>query len=235
MRRLTLSNGRNSWRLSPIPSRRYNPRGKQRRSRSNKNRGNDVARRLRAIQGASQPSIVVVFQVVATKYCYQPNCADPEVTNSILAGYRDALVEAVDTGDLTKVIQRLPGGGYPRSSGLQQFRNRAAWLVPVLKPWTMDEYHDVPGIVRFNLRDITRRNMEGANTCYNETTPVDATNGINLIKTWIWSDNNHLTRKSCYEEKFVMYKEKLGHNPLRMEWFMRGVGEKNCYYWGTFY
>jgi hypothetical protein len=99
---------------------------------------------------------------------------------------------------------------------------------------TMDEYPDVLRLVRFNLLHNEKRSIEDG-TCYNETTPVDAINGINLIKTWIWSDNNHLTRKSYYEELFKLFQEKLGHNPYFMEWYMRGAGEKNCSYWGTFY
>jgi hypothetical protein len=100
---------------------------------------------------------------------------------------------------------------------------------------SMDKYPDVLRLVRFNLRRNVRRDIEGVTTCYNETTPVDAINGINLIKTWIWSDNNHLTRKSYYEEMFKLFQEKLGQNPRFMEWYMRGAGEKNCSYWGTFY
>jgi hypothetical protein len=78
---------------------------------------------------------------------------------------------------------------------------------------------------------------EEKGTCYNESTPVDAINGINLIKTWIWSDNNHLTRKSYYDEMFKLFHDKLGrgNNPRFMEWFMRAEGERNCTYWGTFY
>jgi hypothetical protein len=99
---------------------------------------------------------------------------------------------------------------------------------------TMDEYPDVLRLVRFNLRDNIKRGNEGG-TCYNETTPVDAINGINLIKTWIWSDNNHLTRKSYYEELFKLFQERRGYNPNFMEWQMRGEGWQNCTYWGTFY
>jgi hypothetical protein len=93
---------------------------------------------------------------------------------------------------------------------------------------TMDEYPDVLRLVRFNLKSNVRRNVETANTCYNEATPVNAINGINLIKTWIWSDNNHLTRKSYYEEMFKLFQERLGRNPRFMEWYMRGAGQTNC-------
>jgi hypothetical protein len=100
---------------------------------------------------------------------------------------------------------------------------------------TMDEYPSVLRLVRFNLRSNDRRDVEDATTCYNETTPVDAINGINLIKTWIWSDNNHVTRKSYYEEMFQMFQQKMGRNPPFMEWFMRDAGEGNCAHWGPFY
>jgi hypothetical protein len=98
---------------------------------------------------------------------------------------------------------------------------------------TMHEYPDVPRLVRFNIRSNIRDRIEKG-TCYNEATPVNAINGINLIKTWIWGDNNHLTRKSYYEEMFQLFQEKLGRNPRFMEWFMRGAGERNCSHWGTF-
>jgi hypothetical protein len=100
---------------------------------------------------------------------------------------------------------------------------------------TMDEYPNVLRLVRFNDKTNKRRNVEGATTCYNETTPVDSINGINLIKTSIWSDRNHLTRKSYYEEMFQMFQEKLGRNPRFMEMFMRDAGERNCSHWGPFY
>jgi hypothetical protein len=101
---------------------------------------------------------------------------------------------------------------------------------------TLDEYPDVLRLVRFNLRPNEMREEEKG-TCYNESTPVDAINGINLIKTWIWSDNNHLTRKSYYDEMFKLFHDKRGrgNNPRFMEWYMRAEGERNCTYWGTFY
>jgi hypothetical protein len=101
---------------------------------------------------------------------------------------------------------------------------------------TLDEYPDVLRLVRFNLRPNKIRPLEAA-TCYNESTPVNAINGINLIKTWVWSDNNHLTRKSYYDEMFKLFHDTLGpgNNPRFMEWFMRDVNKQNCTYWGTFY
>jgi hypothetical protein len=98
----------------------------------------------------------------------------------------------------------------------------------------LHEYPDVLRLVRFNLLYNKMRDIEKG-TCYNESTPVNAINGINLIKTWIWSDDNHLTKKSYYDEMFKLFHDKRGHNPRFMEWFMRDAGEHNCSYWGAFY
>jgi hypothetical protein len=167
-------------------------------------------------------------------------------TDERLAQYVQALKEAYNqdhhtilasnrTIDLTNCVQKA----------IKQVKTEFVYIIQHDMPFvqdinhaaivkTMDEYPDVLRLVRFNLRSNEKRNIEDG-TCYNETTPVDAINGINLIKTWIWSDNNHLTRKSYYEEMFRLFQEKLGHNPRFMEWYMRGAGEKNCSYWGTFY
>jgi hypothetical protein len=67
--------------------------------------GLDVDRRLRALQGDPPPSIEVGIEVVATKDCYRPDCEDPAVADAILAGYKDALAESVETGDLTERIR----------------------------------------------------------------------------------------------------------------------------------
>jgi hypothetical protein len=87
-----------------------------------------------------------------------------------------------------------------------------------------------------SISDLTKcvtKKREHAITSPPQSIPF---NGINFIKTWIWSDNNHLTRKSYYDEMFKLFHDKRGrgNNPRFMEWFMRDEGERNCTYWGTF-
>jgi hypothetical protein len=100
--------------------------------------GLDVDRRLRALQGAPPPSIEVGIQVVATKDCYRPDCEDPAVADAILAGYKDALAESVDTGDLTERIRAEASsrGVFPldRSAAVPQSSRVVGSSVEILEP-----------------------------------------------------------------------------------------------------
>eukprot|EP00980_Cylindrotheca_fusiformis_P020916 scaffold7942_cov111-Cylindrotheca_fusiformis.AAC.1 len=56
-------------------------------------------------------------------------------------------------------------------------------------------------------------------------------NGIELSKTHTWSDRNHLTRKSYYEEMFKLP----GWEGIRyMELHMSEFARVNCSYWGSY-
>lgn len=97
---------------------------------------------------------------------------------------------------------------------------------------SMQEYPDYLRIVRFPLRNIKRINTDKRNgECFGQNTPVDHVNGLNFTKTPAWSDNNHLTRKTYYEEM----KQFFHTTTLPMEWVMLILANANCSWWGPFY
>lgn len=66
---------------------------------------------------------------------------------------------------------------------------------------SMQEYPDYLRIVRFSLRNIKLIHSDKLNgKCFGQETLVDHVNNLNFTKTPAWSDNNHLTRKTYYEE-----------------------------------
>jgi hypothetical protein len=71
---------------------------------------------------------------------------------------------------------------------------------------TMKEYPDVMRLVRFNKsKNRPWRLRNRTDFVWDEETPVNHVNGIHFCKTLKWSDNNHLTRKSYYDEIYPLF------------------------------
>jgi len=94
---------------------------------------------------------------------------------------------------------------------------------------TMETYPDVR-LVRFATAPVLTRKRDGG-ICDKKEVDFEADNGIQLTKTHVWSDRNHLTRKSYYAEMFKLP----GWGGARyMENLMEKAGKKDCSYWGTY-
>ena len=95
---------------------------------------------------------------------------------------------------------------------------------------SMNEY-SILRVVRFNKR----RNIPipREKKLFGVTTVVDDVNGVKFTRTSNWSDNNHLTRKSYWEEIFPLFNPNAIMPP---EWKMMGLAKKDekCLKWCTF-
>ncbi|KAL3934540.1 MAG: hypothetical protein SGBAC_009767 [Bacillariaceae sp.] len=92
------------------------------------------------------------------------------------------------------------------------------------------ETHPEVRLVRFPTARVLTRTRDGG-VCDEEEVDFESENGIQLTKTHVWSDRNHLTRKVYYDEMFQLP----GWNGVRtMEFHMHQFGKKNCSYWGTY-
>lgn len=83
-------------------------------------------------------------------------------------------------------------------------------------------------LVRFHY---IRRHADTFNNC--NTTEIhfyDDATGIELTKHHVWSDNNHITRKSYYDH---LWKCCASSNYFFMEHNMRERAWSNCTHWGT--
>eukprot|EP00980_Cylindrotheca_fusiformis_P023277 scaffold10313_cov138-Cylindrotheca_fusiformis.AAC.2 len=90
--------------------------------------------------------------------------------------------------------------------------------------------HPEVRLVRFpTTRVLSRKRDTGV--CNEDEIEFHDANGIGLTKTHVWSDRNHLTRKSYYDEMFQLP----GWEGIRaMEFHMSKFGAENCSYWGTY-
>eukprot|EP00980_Cylindrotheca_fusiformis_P006806 scaffold1426_cov83-Cylindrotheca_fusiformis.AAC.8 len=90
--------------------------------------------------------------------------------------------------------------------------------------------HPEVRLVRFPTAKVLSRKRD-TGVCNEDEIEFHDTNGIGLTKTHTWSDRNHLTRKSYYEEMFKLP----GWEGIRaMEFHMSKFAKENCSYWGTY-
>ncbi|KAL3934539.1 MAG: hypothetical protein SGBAC_009766 [Bacillariaceae sp.] len=85
-------------------------------------------------------------------------------------------------------------------------------------------------LVRFPTARVLTRARDGG-VCEENEVDFEDSNGIQLTKTHVWSDRNHLTRKSYYAEMFQLP----GWSGVRnMEFHMESFGNQDCKHWGTY-
>ena len=112
------------------------------------------------------------------------------------------------------------------------------FIAPINHTGLVATFHNHPDdqvrLVRFSPRKtLTRHRDHILGVCEEDEIMFhDVASNIHLSKTHTWSDNNHFTRKSYYEEIFTTIDG--WDNTRYMEEKMKVMGIDNCSYWGTY-
>ena len=96
---------------------------------------------------------------------------------------------------------------------------------------TLEDNPNEVRLVRFPTERVLTRNRDQGVCNEDNIDFKSSSNGLHLTKTHTWSDRNHLTRKSYYDEMFTLP----GWKKYRaMEFLMKDYALKNCSYWGSY-